>query len=522
MNYRALYVLIVSAALTFFTGACASSGPAQKTGAEPSESQADTEKPVSELPEHASALEGTWQGKLEVSGVSLTVVYHLERSSDAPGGWVARMDSPDQGATGIPVSAVHIEDTAVQLEVAAVAGVFEGNFDADADTIDGTWTQSGQTFPLLLKRATSAQAYTPARPQEPAPPYPYNIEEVEFAGGTPTAGTEVAVKLAGTLTLPKTQGPHPVLVLLTGSGPQDRDETILHHKPFWILADFLSRNGVAVLRFDDRGVAQSTGVFQGATIADFTSDAVAAVDFLSTRQDINPEAIGLLGHSEGANVAPLAALASDKVKFTVLLAPTAVPGTELLARQNALVFETMGMSPEGASAYEKRMLAALNKIVKVPLDQPLSDALKKELRADFKAAAAKMSPDDRKHYGPTDPAAFEKVLDALLGQLNTAWMRSFLHMKPAETFTKLQLPTLALYGSKDLQVPPAQNAAPLREQLAHNKQATITLLDGLNHLFQPSETGHPGEYGTIETTLDPTALDAILSWLTEHGLARAN
>ena len=477
---------------------------------------------MSELPDKTSALEGTWLGKLDVSGVSLTVVYHLERSSDAPGGWSATMDSPDQGATGIPVSEVLIEDTKVQLKVVAAAGVFEGTFDADADTIDGAWSQSGQTFPLLLKRAIPEQVKAPSRPQEPVPPYPYIIEEVEFAGGTPTAGTEVAVKLAGTLTLPKTEGPHPVLVLLTGSGAQDRDETILHHKPFWILADFLSRNGVAVLRFDDRGVAKSSGVFEGATTADFATDAVAAVDFLSARKDINPQAIGLLGHSEGANVAPLATLASDKINFTVLLAPTAVPGAELLARQNALIFEAYGMSSKGASAYEKRMLATLNKIVKVPLDQPLSDALKKELRADFKAAAAKMSPDDRKYYGPTEEAAFEKVLDAMLGQLTSVWMRAFLGMKPADAFSKLKVPTLVLYGTTDLQVPPEQNAAPLRKQLAHNKRATIMLLDGLNHLFQPSKTGHPAEYGTIETTVDPAALDAILNWLTQHDWAPAN
>lgn len=467
-------------------------------------------------------MEGTWQGKLEFPGTFLTIIFNVERSDEAPGGWEATMDSPDQGSTGIPVSEVNFEDGQVLFSVAMAGGVYEGTLDEDGEGIEGSWSQGGQSLPLNLKRVSAEDKRSASRPQEPKPPYPYAIEEVEFAGGQPTAGTQEAVTLAGTLTLPKTEGPHPALILLTGSGPQDRDETIMGHKPFWILADFLSRYGVAVLRIDDRGVAKSTGVFKDATLSDFVTDAVAAVDFLSTREDIDSDALGLLGHSEGANIAPLASLASEKVDFLVLLAPTTVLGSELLARQNALIFQGNGMSAEGAKGYEKRMLKILNKVVKTPLDQPISKDLRKEMLADFKASAEAMSPADRKLYGPADPAQLDEVFETMVEQLSSPWMRSFLSMKPADSFAKLKVPTLALFGSKDLQVPPAQNEGALRKHLAKHSDATVTVLDGLNHLFQPAKTGLPQEYAIIETTLDPKLLDTILDWLEPRDWADAS
>jgi pimeloyl-ACP methyl ester carboxylesterase len=354
-----------------------------------------------------------------------------------------------------------------------------------------------------------------SRPQHPEPPFPYTVETVEFAGGRPTAGTDEAVTLAGTLTLPKGEGPFPAVILLSGSGPQDRDETLAGHKPFLVLADHLTRNGVAVLRYDDRGVAESSGAFKGATIADFTRDALAAVEFLAAREDIDADSLGLVGHSEGANVAPRASVASDEIDFLILLAPTAVPGTELLARQNALIFEALGMSPEGAKAYEERMLKSLRRLLEVPLNKPLADELREQLRADFKAAAEAMTPEDRAVYGPTDPKEFEKVLDSIVSQLGTAWMRSFLAMKPAEVFAQVDVPLLAVFGSKDLQVSAEQNAPVLKKILADDPDATIKVLEGLNHLFQPAETGLLREYAAITTTLDPELLDTLVTWLVE-------
>lgn len=515
MNLRLFHAILLSAALGCSTG-CASSSQEQKPTAQSAQEQREVEP---DSPDEAAVLAGTWQGKLDISGASLAIVFHLTRDDNNPSGWEATMDSPDQGATGIPVSEVLFDNGVVQFKVAVAAGLYEGTLSEDNERIEGSWSQGGQRFPLELKRVSAEDTRKASRPQEPKPPYPYAIEEVTFAGGQPTAGTDEPVQLAGTLTLPKTDGPHPAIVLLTGSGPQDRDETIMGHKPFWILADLLSRNGVAVLRFDDRGFAKSTGVFQDATTADFASDAVAAVEFLRTREDIAPNAMGLLGHSEGANVAAIASLLSEEIDFLALLAPTSVPGTQLLARQNALIFEGHGMSAEGAKAYEKSMLKILNKIIAEPLDKPLSKETRKEIRADFNAMIQAMNVEDRKLVNGDDAAALDKILDPMVEQLASSWMRSFLAMKPADSFGRLTIPTLALYGSKDLQVSAAQNAPPLRKHLANNADATIAVLDGLNHLFQPAKTGLLNEYGTIETTLDPALLDTLLDWLEERDLA---
>ncbi len=520
MNFRILHTLILSAALGCSAG-CASSSQEQKPTPKVSQNESDPIVYEDEMPNDSNVLVGTWLGKLDFSGVSLTIVFNVERSSEVAGEYSATMDSPDQGARGIPVSKVVFEDGRVQFEVALANGIYEGILSENRESIEGSWSQGGQALPLNLALGNAEDVQKLVRPQEPQPPYPYAIEDVSFAGGKPTAGSDVAVVLAGTLTLPKTPGPHPVLVLLTGSGAQDRDETILGHKPFWVLADYLSRNGVAVLRMDDRGVAGSTGIFEDATTSDFVTDAVAAVDFLSTRKDINQDAIGLLGHSEGANVAPMASLITKKIDFVVLLAPTTVPGTELLARQNGLIFEGLGMSHSGVEVYEKGTLEVLQKIVKEPLDQPLSEDVRRQVRADYTQLINELNPTDRLFVTGGRDVDLENIVHPMVDQLSSVWMRHFLAMKPADTFTKLKVPTLALYGSKDVQVAAKQNAPPLRKQLAKNTDATITVFDGLNHLFQPAETGMIAEYATIETTLDPKVLETILHWLEQHGWASA-
>lgn len=520
MNRSMLKNLLIALLAPLLMVGCASSSGAEDSMEDQARAEAEAARTAREAQEqNAQRLAGHWRGKLALPGnATLTIVFHLDYQGDAR--WEATMDSPDQGARGIPVDKVTLEGDAVTLSASAIQGTYKGTLNQAGDKLEGTWTQGGADMALNLERISEEQANAPHRPQEPQPPFPYTIEDVTFPGGRPTAGTTDAVTLAGTLTMPETPGPHPAVILLTGSGPQDRDETLMGHKPFWVIADFLSRNGVAVLRIDDRGFAQSTGVFDGATIADFVTDATAALDFLSAHEGINPKAIGLLGHSEGANVAPMTALASNKVSFLILLAPTAVPGTELLARQNRLILHSVGMSEDGAKAYEKAMLKILNKIVKKPLNKPLPEDFRKEVRANFKAAADAMTPEDRAVFGPADPDAFEQVLDAMLTQLGSGWMRSFLAMKPDQVFSKVTKPTLALYGSKDIQVPAEQNAGQLKKSLAKNKKATVTTLAGLNHLFQPTETGHITEYASIPTTISPDALNAILAWMSANGWAQ--
>ncbi|QDG49182.1 alpha/beta hydrolase [Persicimonas caeni] len=510
MPHKSLTLLLTTALLTL--AACASS-PAEQPDQQDKEQQ--TMPDATQQP----SLEGTWQGPLTVPGAQLTLVFHLDKTDD--GTWNATMDSPDQGATGIPVSAVEHDGDKVTIAVVSIGGVFTGTLSDDGTAIDGEWSQGSSSLPLDLERTEAKEAKGVNRPQNPEPPFPYTVEEVKFAGGEPTKGTADAVQLAGTLTLPEGEGPHPAVVLLTGSGPQDRDEALAGHRPFWVLADYLTRHGVAVLRFDDRGVGESTGTFEDATIADFTQDAIAAAEFMAQRDDIKADAIGLVGHSEGANVAPRASNASDKVAFIVLLAPTAVPGHELLARQNRLVFEGLGMSAEGAQTYEKNMHAVLRKIVAVPLDKPVPDELRKELRADFNAAIDAMSPEDLAVYGVVDDNTRKVVLDQLVGQLTKPWMRSFLAMTPQKTFQKVDVPTLALFGAKDVQVSSEQNAPVLEEALGDDADATVETLEGLNHLFQPANTGLPAEYSQIETTLSPKMLETLVQWMAEKGYAEA-
>ena len=461
-------------------------------------------------------VEGTWHGTLEAGGQKLTVIFHLQRGEE--GALTATMDVPQQGARGIPVSDVHVTADSLRLDVAQIGGTFAGAFQGTATTVDGTWRQGGGAFPLVLEQGSpeAGGGQAPARPQEPEPPLPYDTREVTFPGG------DEAVTLAGTLTLPQGAGPHPAVVLVSGSGPQNRNEELAGHRPFLVLADALTRRGVAVLRYDDRGVAESTGNFSQATTHDFAADARAALDYLREQDDMNLGKVGLIGHSEGGLVAPMiAARHPDAVDFIVLLAGPGVPGDALLARQNALLFERSGMSAEGAAAYERRMKAALQRLDAVPPAEPLPDSVRTALRADFRAAARAMSPADRAVYGPTDTTAFARVLDRMTRQLSTSWMRSFLASDPQAVLREVDVPVLALLGEKDLQVPPEQNAPALRKAFADHPDATVKVLPGLNHLFQTADTGLPGEYSQIEETFAPKALDLIGDWIAERTRADA-
>lgn len=467
--------------------------------------------PLLSAQQTAPDLEGTWQGKLAAGGAELTIVFHLKR--DSSGGVTATLDSPDQGATGILVSSVVVTDDSLLLEVAAVRGGYNGQIQPGAQRIEGTWSQSGQAFPLALERIPAEEAASVRRPQEPEPPFPYETENVTFKNEA------AGVTLAGTLTIPEGEGPHPAVVLLNGSGPQDRNSTLMGHKPFLLWADVLTRHGIAVLRYDDRGVGGSTGNWAETTLPGRAADVQAALDFLRSRSDIDIGEVGLLGHSEGALVAPKVAAGSDSLAFIILLAAPAVPGDELLARQNALIFRAIGMSAEGAAAYEAAMLEALQPLLALPPKVPLPDSIQQALRADFMAAARAMSPTDRAVYGPTDSTDFSATLDGLVSALSMPWMRAFLGYDPRSALRQVEAPVLAVYGAKDLQVPPEQNAPILHEALEDNPDVTIKVIPGLNHLLQPAETGLPAEYAQIETTTAAEVLDLVANWIVAHTAA---
>ncbi len=441
---------------------------------------------------------GFWQGTLKGPGFELRIVFKIKAKNDRLS---ATLDSPDQGARDIPVSEVSFKQNRVRLEARGIGGVYEGTLQEDGRSIRGTWRQAGQSFPLTLTR-TDAPAEV-KRPQEPKRPFPYEEEEVAFEN------REANIRLAGTLTLPASGGPFPAVVLISGSGPQNRDEEILGHKPFLVLADHLTRKGIAVLRFDDRGVGKSGGDFKSATTEDFASDVLAAVQFLKTRSEIDARQIGLVGHSEGGLIAPMVAARSRDVAFIVLLAGPALPGERILLLQKALIMKAEGAS-DSLVALDRRMSEEIFSIIKREPDEVA--AREKILAYDQEAweAVPEELKQEAEKYGDHRSGLMRGLQMSL-----TPWFRFFLTYDPGPTLQKVTCPVLALYGEKDLQVPAGENRPALAAALkaGGNREVTIEILPGLNHLFQTAETGAPGEYGKIEETFSPVALRAISDWI---------
>jgi len=444
-------------------------------------------------------IEGIWEGKLKVPGTELRIVFKISKNSD--GTLTATLDIPDQGVTGIPVEEVIFKDNTLRLEVKSAGGIFEGKVSQDFLVIEGEWKQSGQTLPLTVKRVDKAVEIL--RPQEPKKPYPYIERQVEYTN------LKAGVKLVGTLTLPSDKGPFPAVLLITGSGPQDRNETVFGHRPFLVLADYLTRQGIAVLRVDDRGVGESTGDFSQATSEDFASDVLAGIEYLKTRKEINPEQIGLIGHSEGGLIAPMVAVKSPDMAFIVLMAGTGLTGEEILYLQGALISRAMGVSEEDI-AKNRQFNEKIFSLIKEEKDEK---TIEEKLRQMFMADWAELNEEEKKAIG--DP---EVYLKAQLQSLLSPWLKFFLTYDPKPTLSKVKCPVLAINGEKDLQVPPKENLSAIEEALVAggNKNFTVEELPGLNHLFQTAQTGVPSEYAKIEETISPIALKIIGDWILEQ------
>jgi len=332
---------------------------------------------------------------------------------------------------------------------------------------------------------------------------PYTEEELVYEN------KEAGITLAGTLTLPSGDTPFPVVLLITGSGPHDRNETIFNHRPFLVLADYLTRQGIAVLRVDDRGMGKSTGDFFQATSEDFAFDVLAGIEYLKTRKEINPKQIGLIGHSEGGLIAPMVAVKSPDVAFIVLMAGAGLTGEEILYLQGALISRAMGVSEEKI-AKNRQTNEKICSFIKEETDEKI---IKEWLRQRFVAGWEKMSEEEKKAIG--DP---EEYLKAQLQCLFSPWVRFFLTYDPKPTLMKVKCPVLVINGEKDLQVPPKENLSAIEKALkaGGNKNFTIKELPGLNHLFQTAQTGLPSEYAKIEETISPDALKIIGDWILEQ------
>lgn len=451
---------------------------------------------LSSFAQDSASFKGDWSGVLDVGATKLKLILHFTANAD--GTWRGTMDSPDQAANGLKLDVVTVEGQTLKFVMHLIGASYEGTL--NGSEITGKFTQGGMTFPLNFKRATAADIAPPKRPQTPQPPYPYNEEEVTFENAAAN------VKLAGTLTTPRTKAPFPAVVLITGSGPQNRNEELLGHHPFWVLSDHLTRAGIAVLRFDDRGVGKSTGKFSTATSADFASDVLAGIAYLKTRPEINPKKIGLVGHSEGGLIAPLCAVQSKDVAFIVMMAGTGVPGDEILYEQTALLMRAEGL-PETMIAENHKNQAKMFAIVKTEKDAAVAEKKLLEIVAAAVAAA---------------PAAQKKTVEATLTNqiksYNSPWFRYFLTFDPRPTLRQVKVPVLALNGELDLQVSPKQNLPEIAKALkaGGNKKAQIVELPKLNHLFQTSKTGAFSEYAKLEETISPTALTLISEWIVKR------
>ncbi len=435
-------------------------------------------------PAKPSDIDGAWLGSLDAGAMKLRIVFHISNTED---GLMATLDSPDQGKNGITVTSVTRDGASLRLEVKSINGGFEGKISPDLRTVEGTWTQMGNPLPLTLKRVKDTSELERRRPQNPVKPYPYKEEEVSFDN------KPAGITLAATLTSPQGKGPFPAVVLIAGSGQHDRDESIMGHKPFLVLADSLTRKGIVVLRADKRGCGKSTGNYATATTVDFAADADAGVAYLKTRSEVDPHRIGLIGHSEGGIVAPMAAAQNPDVAFIVMMAGSGVPGDEILVAQGMLISEAAGTSHEEA----EKNAADEREVLQIVEHEKDDAALEKELREKL---AGKIT---------------EAQLRAQIKTLASPWFRYFLTYDPATALRKVTCPVLALIGEKDLQVPPKQNLPVIRKALADggNKNFEVDELPGLNHLFQTAKTGAISEYSEIEETIAPVALEKIASWI---------
>ena len=438
-----------------------------------------------------SSAEGVWQAALEANGLRLRFQLHV--SHDDQKQLVAALDSPDMGISGLPAVKVSQKLNVFHFEIPVVDGVYEGTINPAKSVITGTWTQGGITRNLKFQR--SDQLLELVRPQNPVKPYPYREEQVTFAN------PKSQVSLAGTLTLPPGPGPFPAAILVAGSGPQDRDETVAGHRPFLVLADHLTRKGVAVLRYDKRGIGKSTGNFDQATTEDFASDAAAALAYLKSQKEIDARKIGLIGHSEGGIIAPMIASRSSDVAWMVLLAAPGLKGEDVMLLQSELILKAAGFDDD-------RIANARN------FNRESYDLARKE--KDPQALEAKLTDlIDSTGMSTTLPPT---TLKPQARMMTSPWFRFFLDYDPVPALEKTHCPVLALNGDKDLQMAPKENLAQIQKALQEggNKDFQTKELPGLNHLFQHAPTGSPTEYGGIEETFAPEALDAISGWILKH------
>jgi len=441
-------------------------------------------------------LSGVWHGKAKTpDNKEILFVFLFENNAN---GITSTMAVPSFNVSDIKPKATTFKNRKLSIDGSNVGMKYEGIFNETTNLIEGTYTEGGVLLALNLIKGNPEMAKI-NRPQEPAKPYPYYEEQVIFEN------TDAGISLSGTFTRPAQKGKYPVVVLISGSGRHDRDGSMMTHRPFLVLSDYLTRKGIAVLRYDDRGFGESTGDFSKATTADFAQDVLSAVHYLKSRSDINPDQIGLIGHSEGGIIAPLAANQTSDISFIVALAATGIPGSEVA------VMQAKSLRP---FPVPDEIIFAKN--VKKSIEIATSEAEMSAKRNALNAHNVAYLVPILKSLGAADEnisAFLKKETETVL----RPWNIFFYNYNPANEFKKLQIPVLSLNGSKDQQVDAAINQNAIRNALiqGENKSYKIVELENLNHLFQECKTGNLNEYKEIEQTISPVALNEISNWIFE-------
>ena len=447
----------------------------------------------------AQEITGDWHGQLDVMGTKLRISFHVNQAEDK---YVSTMDSPDQAAMGISTSSTAFENNELTIKMEAIGAIFIGIL--SKNQLKGIFTQAGTSFPLDLTKQELTKPKVVLRPQDPIEPYEYASEDVVFINESADS-----IKLAGTLTLPKNIKNPPVAVLISGSGPQNRNEELgpFNHRPFLVLSDHLTKKGIAVLRFDDRGVAESEGDHAIATSADFATDVAAAVDYLKTRSDIDQNKIGLIGHSEGGFIAPMLASSRSDIAFIVMLAGTGVDGATILQTQGRRASELEGSTKEELDFNEGIAKQVFTMVKNEQSTEELKLKLSKFLNHTLETSPKELVADYT-----------EEVINSQIKKLSSNWFQYFIRTNPEQFLSKVSCPVLAINGEKDFQVLSELNLTAIDKILkkAGNKDFTVKELAGMNHLFQTAETGALSEYGTLEETFSPIALNIVSDWINKR------
>jgi len=445
-------------------------------------------------------LAGSWQGVLNTGTMEIRLVFNISVAED--GSLNATMDSPDQGAMAIPLGEVSLVGDSLRIEAPIIGGFYLGKFNSES-SCEGEWHQSGISLKLDLDKKENVIVLN--RPQEPQAPFPYEEKEVSYTN------VEQGFSLGGTLTLPEGEGPFPAAILVSGSGSQNRDEEIFGHKPFKLLADQLTRGGIAVLRYDDRGVGSSGGSAAESTTGDLAGDARSAFEYLLSNNIIDHSKIGIIGHSEGGMIAFMLASSHEDIAFIISLAGPGVDGKTILLEQSDYITSLSGVAP---SIREDNRIV-MSTVYDIMMANESYQTWEKEV-LDF--ANKFYSEKDMDYYSEEDIERGKRNLLASIPESSYAWMRYFVMFDPAPLFNSIKCPVLALNGEKDCQVLPEKNIQSIKNGLlaAGNINTLTMILPGLNHLFQNCETGLPNEYGILEETFDQKTLDMMSEWIRQQ------